>query len=868
MIDFRCSRILLPVLVVAALAAPAAAQENAAVAAPPSPKDVLGYDIGERFTPPADLVRYMDALASAVPRRVSVRRYGVTAEGRPLLQVAIANEANLSRLDEVLAAHRRLIQPDLPEAAGAQIAATVPAVVYLSYGVHGNESSSSEAAMWTAWDLARGAVAGALDSVIVVIDPAVNPDGRARYVGFYKQARGREPNPDPDSREHHEPWPGGRYDHYLFDMNRDWAWMTQAPTRARLATWDYWSPQVHVDFHEMSPRSTYFFFPAAKPINPIYPQSILDWSEYFGRANAAAFDLEGWRYFTRGTYDFFYPGYGDSWPALTGAVGMTYEQAGGGSAGLAYARPDGDTLTLADRASHHRAAGEATVRAAAARKTQLLLDYARFHRTVDQGLPDYLIVAGRDSARADALVALLQDQGIEVQRAERPFRADAKPHAGAPQRDRFPAGSYLVRARQPRGRLAVTLLQPETVLDATFSYDISAWSLPYAYGVDAYAVQAEPEAGWQPAPRKTRTFEPQPSIAAAPAPPAAGFASGAATAIGTPAVPSAEPYGYLVPPGFASWPGVVSFLRAGGRGSVLDEAFTLEGRSWPAGTIFLRRAGERSLAQQVQASGLGERAVAVATGLTPAGNDLGTSDAYALRLPKVGLLSGAGIFASSYGAHWFFLEQALHLPFDALLADGLDDVDLSAYDVLILPEARPRKATIDRLTAWVKAGGTLIAVGSGARAIAKPIADVEVREPEEGDSADVARALRGREARELEQWEQEVPGTILQVRLDPANPLAFGSGIDGDSTRFFVLHSSDWAFEPDAGFETAAYFPADLRRISGVISGRNLERLSRSAWLASKDIGSGRVILFADDPLFRAFWYSAFTPYVNAIMVR
>ncbi len=337
-----------------------------AQAAPPSPADVLGWELGERFSDVAAVQRYFARLADASPL-VSVSEYGRSVEGRALTQVLIASPEHRARLDDILQANQALTDPDLSESDARAIIQTNPAVVYFSYGVHGNESSSSEAAMWTAWDLARGAaeVAGVLDSVVVVIDPIVNPDGRDRYVNFYRSVRGPQPNPDPDSREHREPWPGGRTNHYYFDLNRDWAWVSQPETRARLATWPTWNPQVHVDFHEMSPNSSYFFFPPAAPINPLYPEHTARWARRIGEANAAAFSRQGWLFFTEESYDLFYPGYGDSWPSLLGSIGMTYEQAGGGSAGLAYARNDGDVLTLHDRATHHRVAGQATLRAAA-----------------------------------------------------------------------------------------------------------------------------------------------------------------------------------------------------------------------------------------------------------------------------------------------------------------------------------------------------------------------------------------------------------------------------------------------------------------------------------------------------------------------
>ncbi|HEX2189807.1 MAG TPA: M14 family metallopeptidase, partial [Longimicrobiaceae bacterium] len=353
----------------AALALLALPLGAAAQQAPPSPAEFLGYPMGRHFTPYAGVRDYARALADASPR-VEYRPYGVTPERRELFQLVIATPENLARLDPILAANAELTRPETSAERARQLAASNPAVVYFSYGVHGNESSSSEAGMWTAWDLARGApeVAGALDSLVVVIDPVANPDGRDRYVHWFTSVVGETPDPDPQSREHREPWPGGRFNHYLFDLNRDWSWGTQPETRARLATWNRWNPQVHVDFHEMSPNSSYFFFPASAPINPIYPDYVLRWGKRFGEANARAFDAQGWDYYTAEAFDLFYPGYGDSWPSLTGAIGMTYEQAGHGAAGLAFRREDGDTLTLHDRAAHHRAAGNATLRAAAAGK--------------------------------------------------------------------------------------------------------------------------------------------------------------------------------------------------------------------------------------------------------------------------------------------------------------------------------------------------------------------------------------------------------------------------------------------------------------------------------------------------------------------
>jgi hypothetical protein len=836
-------------LAVFALLAGSATPDLSAQVAPPSPEEVLGWGLGERFSDVAAVHRYFSALAEASPL-VSVAEYGRTVEGRHLVHVLIATTEHRTRLDAVLAANRELTDPDTPESRAREIAAANPAVVYLSYGVHGNESSSSEAAMWTAWDLVRGApsVAGVLDSVVVVIDPIVNPDGRDRYVNFYRSTRGPVPNPDPATREHDEPWPGGRTNHYHFDLNRDWAWMSQPETRQRLATWDRWNPQIHVDFHEMSPNSTYFFFPPATPINPLYPEHTARWADRIGSGNAAAFSREGWLYFTEESYDLFYPGYGDSWPSLLGSIGMTYEQAGGGSAGLAYARADGDTLTLLDRATHHRVAGNATLRTAMEGRSDLLLGFAEFHREVDQGLPDILLVPDEadGAARLHALLRELSDQGIRYQVAEESFQADADAHSGYGSRSRFPTGTIRVPARQPRGRLAVTLLQAETVLDATYSYDISAWSRPYAYGVEAHAAPASELRGgpW----RDSEEFRHPEGMA------------------GTPTM---ESYGYLLEPGFHVWPALVDFLRDGGRARVMPDTFRIGGTLHPRGTIFLPAGMNPGLVERAREAGL-TGVVPVSSALTETGRDLGTGRAGDLALPRVALVGGEGTSSGSFGAHRFFLEHRLGLPYDAVNARDLGGLDLAEYDVVVVPEGGSVGRGLSDgqragLREWIQGGGTLVASGSGASGL-QELTGVDLREADPSDEADsLDRALLTREEREMERWEGQTPGTILQVELDPGHPLTFGAAAPGGD-RLFVLSSGD-GFEPGEEFESAAWFGEDLQKVSGVIGDETLERLSRSSWLVERRIGRGSVILFADDPLFRMMWPAAFQPFANALLL-
>ena len=437
--------------------------------------------------------------------------YGHTYEGRPLKLLAVSAPENLERLEEIRRDVLRLADPAGASAADRErILRRTPLVVWLAYGVHGNESSSAEAAMGAAYVLAaaQGETAEMLKDVVVLIDPLQNPDGRERYVNGYRQRRGDDANARRAAAEHWEPWPGGRQNHYLIDLNRDWAWASQQETRQRIAAYRSWEPQVYVDFHEMGSENSYFFPPSAEPINPQIDRRVLSWLDAFGRANAAAFDRQGWIYFKEENYDLFYPGYGDSYPSLRGAVGMTYEVAGGGRAGVALALPDGGTLTLADRVARHLTTSLTTLRTAARNANKILAHFAANRaRPATEPARTYLWPADQPEARS--LADLLALHGIHVrqlkQAGEIPVRDLAKPKSEAQPR-RFAAGTYAVSTAQPLGNLVAALLEIDSPmsknfldrqrqrleqnLDAEF-YDITAWSLPLAFNLRAWVASGD-----------------------------------------------------------------------------------------------------------------------------------------------------------------------------------------------------------------------------------------------------------------------------------------------------------------------------------------------------------------------------------------
>ena len=281
-----------------------------------SPKEYLGYELGERFPRHHQVVDYFKHI-SEKSEKVTLTEYGKTYEGRPLVLAVVSSEENLSNLDQ--------IREDNLRRAGmldGTPTTSIP-IIWLSYNVHGNEASATEVSIATLYELVRsGSDKSAwLDKAIVIIDPCLNPDGRDRYVNFYSQYGAQSYNPAPNAWEHNEPWPGGRPNHYLFDLNRDWAWQTQIETQARMKVYNQWLPHVHVDFHEQGINSPYYFAPAAQPYHELITSFQREFQEEIGRNNAKYFDENNWFYFTKQYFDLLYPSYGDTYPTYNGSIG-------------------------------------------------------------------------------------------------------------------------------------------------------------------------------------------------------------------------------------------------------------------------------------------------------------------------------------------------------------------------------------------------------------------------------------------------------------------------------------------------------------------------------------------------------------------
>jgi hypothetical protein len=431
MITFRRWTLLLVLSFVCSLPAPAqtpklefapGAQYDAGV---PSLKQVAGHEFGERVTAPEDILRYLKALHEAAPDRTRLVKYAESWEGRALHALVIASPDRIQRLDAIKAGLQRLANPAaLASGEAEQLIKQLPVVVALVHGVHGNEISSGEAAMAEAYHLLAAQNDANVDLIrreaVVIIDPMQNPDGRARFVFQNLLGQAASPDDEPASAEHDEPWPGGRSNHYLFDLNRDWFAQTQPESQGRVRLLLEWMPHVVVDLHEMGGDSTYYFPPAADPGNPHTTRTQAAWLEQFGQNNAARFDERGFAYFNREVFDAFYPGYGVSWPMAQGAIGMTFEMAS--ARGLVFRRQDETNLSYLDGAVRHFTSALMTATTAARNREKMLRDYLEFRRNAGAGATKaYVIPPGNDPGQTMRLVRTLMSNGIVVHRAEEPI---------------------------------------------------------------------------------------------------------------------------------------------------------------------------------------------------------------------------------------------------------------------------------------------------------------------------------------------------------------------------------------------------------------------------------------------------------------
>lgn len=823
-----------------------------------SPAQFLGYKIGERFTPHYRVLAYAEQLTRQLPDRVKLIPYGTTFEGRQLMVVALGSEANITRLEEIRTNNLKRI--GLLD--GTPTAAPQPPITWLSYNVHGNEAVSSEAFMEVLHRLLNPADALSqkiLNTAVVILDPGLNPDGHDRYVNWYNQMLGRHADPTPSAREHQEPWPGGRYTHYLFDPNRDWAWQTQEITQQRMALYQQWMPHLHGDFHEMGVESPYYFAPSAKPYHEDITPFQRKFQQIIGQYCSRYFDRNGWLYYTRERFDLFYPSYGDTYPTYNGAIGMTYEQGGSGRAGLAIEKADGDTLTLRQRIDHHVTASMATLESVADRPTEIVKEFGQFFdksRNTPIGIyKSYVIKSNGDAGRLKALQQLLERNKIRFGLAGKAQTIPGYNYTTQKNEKSVSvaADDIVISAYQSKSTLLKILFEQNSALEDSATYDITAWSLPYAFGLQTYGLTTRLNAG------STQPVTP--------------------TTPNTTSV-AEQPYAYVIR--WQSLPAaqmLAGLLKQKIRVRAAEKSFELENKTYPSGTLIVPRTGNERFGDRLnalvraEAARTGAEVTPVQTGFVTSGSDFGSDFVTGLKAPRVGLVIGDGTPPPSAGEVWHFFDQELNYPITLLDGNTLGTVEWNKLDVLVLPtNYNYSRFLTDRIMTaikeWVRAGGKLIAMERAAAFLAgkdgfglkekEPSTDTAVDRAKKGNPADSLKIYGDRERTAIS---DDIPGSIYRVNIDTSHPLGFGL-----TGGYYTIIQNAYNFDFLKDGWNVGYLKTD-NYVAG-FSGRNAKaKLKNTLLMGVQSSGRGSIVYLADDPLFRGFWYNGKLLFSNAVFM-
>ena len=840
-----------------------------------TPKEFLGYELGDKFSFHHDAVAYFRYVSNAV-NHIDLVQYGETYEGRPLIASIIKHPDNRQSLEDIRKSHLAssgLITQKTPK--------SELAVVWLSYSVHGNESSSMEAAIKTLHSFANlknQTQIQWLEKVVLIIDPCLNPDGRDRYANYYRMAGNIIPDINSFTRSHKEPWPGGRTNHYYHDLNRDWCWQTQKETQQRIKLYKQWMPHVHVDYHEQYYDEPYYFAPAVEP----YHELITDWQKDFqqiiGNNNAKYFDENKLLYFRNEEFDLLYPGFGDTYPIFNGALGMTYEK-GGIGAGLSVKTEAKDTLTLKERIDHHYLTGIATIEATYQNVDKVLEEFKTFfkspplNKTNDYKM--FVISDANQPTKIRDLVKLLKLNKIEfgsLSSGKQKSIKNAYDYMTGEKRNiKVSNKDICIPIDQKMGVLASVLFEPRTFLSDTLTYDITAWSLPYIYGLNAFALEKSLNIDLKDNLNDSlKNFE-----------------------IDTNA------YGYLSKWGTMNELKFLSeILNRKVTVRVAEKSFTNKGIQYNPGSLFISPRGNEHLGSKlhniIQRASINHsnQIINVGTGSSTKGIDLGSSNFNVITEPKIGILSGDGISRSNFGEIWYFFEQQIEFPISVIKISDFMSIPLDELDVLIFPNGSynflqtqitastqikkdtgasmlVKSSPPEKLLDWVNNGGRLIIIGSamkkfvdqkgfGLVAYESETAKKEAKKALERENLKDRQRKYGK--RKRDKLKNSVYGSIIKIHLDNSHPLAFGYG---DNIFNLKLEKSLYPLLPK-GWNVGIL--KDQRSIiSGFMGHKIKKKIKNNLIFGVQDVKKGRVIYLADNILFRSFWYNNYVLFGNAI---
>jgi hypothetical protein len=822
----------------------------AGIAQVQSPEQFLGYPLGAKYTPHFKVVNYAIHVAQQMPNMVQLEKYGETNEGKPLLLLYVASRENFPNLENIRKNNLRLANSSADKAAPNENA---PVIVWLSYNVHGNEPSSSEAAMLTLYELVN------LDNIksrewlkntVVIIDPCINPDGRDRYVNWINQTVGKFPNALPASREHNEPWPRGRTNHYNFDLNRDWAWQTQIESQQRLVKYNQWMPHIHVDFHEQGYNEPYYFAPAAEPFHEVITPWQREFQTTIGKNNAKYFDQNGWLYFTKERFDLFYPSYGDTYPTYNGAIGMTYEQGGHSRGGLTVVTEDGDTLTLKDRLTHHFTTGMSTVEIASLNATRVVKEFRKYFNAAVQTPPgefkSYLVKTdGTD--RIERLKTLLNKNSIDWNYANTANLNGINYWNGKQELYKSEKGDIAINANQPKANLIKVLFERISKLSDSATYDITAWSLPFAYGLKTYGMKEYITGGSKNSP----------------------------VTLVSNSWDFANTYAYVV-----SWNGLNSarflaeLIRQDVKVRYSEQSFKAANKDFDKGTLIVTKASNYSLGKNLEnivkaaAANADVQLVAIPSGLVEKGYDVGSDRVRFIHKPKIAILSGNNVAGNAMGELWHFFDHQLGYPVSLINTDDLGSMNPGDMNVLIIPDGFynmfSNKEQNDQLKDFVRKGGKIIALEGAVTQMSRNDWGLKLKgadDKKDDDKKEDYSKLRKYENRERDWLVNSIPGSIFKVEIDNSHPLGFGYP-DG----YYTLKQDDNIYEFLRDGWNVGFIKKD-NYISGFTGSKTKEKLKDGTLFGVMEMGRGSVVFLADNPMFRSFWENGKLLFCNAVFM-
>ena len=775
------------------------------------------------------------------------QKYGETSQERNLNAYYISSPENLKNLEEIRKNHLNSIGlfPTKNQAVKDKT------IVWLSFNVHGNEFGALESALSVAYELVNPKNLENkewLQDIIVILDPCLNPDGFSRYANWLRDISGTKTHPGHSDREHMEPWPGGRQNHYVFDLNRDWAWQTQLETQLRMDLYHEWMPMVHADVHEMGYNEPYFFPPAAEPYHEQIAPFQREFHQKIGELTSTKFDKEGWMYYSGERFDLFYPSYGDTYPCYNGAVGMTYEQ-GGIGAGRAIVMRNGEILSIKDRINHHTKALLAVVELSFLQQQNLTTkfrDYFKENRSKPKGEFQTYIV--KDHPRNLELLTLLNRNRIEASFANESKKLKGYHYQTNKEKTfEIEPNDLIISVDQPKAVLTQVLFEPHQKLTDSLSYDITAWSLPFAYGVESYALKGK--LAIQSKSQRTITVPQK----------------------------MATVYAYYVPWNDRNSAKVLSLLHQQNfQVRSASKEVTFNNIKIEKGGLLITKGDNlkiKNFEETIQKILVHKaECVPITTGFAANGADLGGEFYPLLKAPKVLILSGNGVSNIDFGQVWYYMDQVIEFPLSIIELDYFKKVNLTNYTTLILADgyydfSENEQKNIDE---FVSNGGKVIAMGGGMTMfedregyhLTKFATEEEKtnasQKEEEEELYNRFLDYEGSERRSISAY---VPGAIIENTIDTTHPLTFGLG-----ANYFSLKTTPAVYKLLKGAENVIYVPKKFQSF-GFVGSKLKGQLAETVSFAVDAVGKGKVIYMIDNPLFRGFWENGNLLFSNALFL-